>query len=459
MAEKKRVTTSSTPLNQYDALTQTGDSEPHSQSHHHNQAAYAQRLSQLSNLLTATQDLWQVVAFDCQQLPWQQRFPLLADTVANIADENIDALDNAPDTLLALLLPSLEQDMQASPQANITDLLPLLGAKMNQSLATQADVSLDDAGLSHFSAHIKGRKWQQITAFTAQVFSHDDSQLPILEWCAGKGHLGRLIAKTQDRKVTSLEWQQALCQQGQTFADKWQLAQQFVCADAFADLAQDHNALPIKQPQHAVALHACGDLHVRLIRLASEVGTEKLSISPCCYHLIQSHEYQPLSASAKAAHFQLSRHDLQLPLQQSVIANDRQNALRKQEVMWRLGFDNLQRVIRQCDEYLPVPTIKQSQLSGSFEGFCRWAATQKQLVLPDNVIYDDYLQQGKIRQKLTQRIDLVRHLFRQAIEQWLLLDRVCYLIEHQYHVKLTDFCANEITPRNALIHAEKIHLV
>ena len=455
MAEQNQVTAPSAPLNKNAALAQAGESEQHS----HSQAAYAQRLSQLSNLLTATKDLWQVVAFDCDQFPWQQRFPILANTVAQIADEDIDALDNDSQRLLAVLLPSLEQDMQALPESNIAHLLPLLGAKMNQHLAVKTELPINDAGLSHFSAHIKGRKWQQITAFTAQVFNHDDSQTPVLEWCAGKGHLGRLIAKTQHRNVTSLEWQQALCQQGQAFANKWQLAQQFVCADAFADLTQDDSPSPIKQAQHAVALHACGDLHVRLLRLASEVGTEKLSISPCCYHLIQSHFYQPLSASANAAGLPLSRHDLQLPLQQSVIASERQNALRKQEVMWRLGFDNLQRVIRQCDEYLPVPTIKQSQLSGSFEGFCRWAATQKQLVLPDNVIYDDYLQQGKIRQKLTQRIDLVRHLFRQAIEQWLLLDRVCYLIEHHYHVKLTDFCANEITPRNALIHAEKIHLV
>ena len=453
MAEHHQVAAPNIPLDQYTALAHTGGSEQHSQ------ASYAQRLCQLSNLLTATQDLWQVVAFDCDQFPWQQRFPLLAEKVAQLADEDIDALDNDSSRLLAELVPSLEQDMQALSDSHIAGLLPLLGAKMNQHLATAAEVPIDDAGLSHFSAHIKGRKWQQITAFTAQVFNHDDSQLPVLEWCAGKGHLGRLIAKTQHRNVTSLEWQQTLCHQGQTFADKWQLAQQFVCADAFADLTQDHTASPIKQFQHAVALHACGDLHVRLLRLASMTGTEKLSISPCCYHLIQSRFYHPLSAGAKAARFQLSRHDLQLPLQQSVIASERQNALRKQEIMWRLGFDSLQRAVRQCDEYLPVPTIKQSQLSGSFKDFCRWAAMEKQLVLPDDVIYDDYLQQGRIRQKLTQRIDLVRHLFRQALEQWLLLDRVCFLIEQDYHVKLTEFCSTKITPRNALIHAEKIHLV
>ncbi|WP_413700062.1 hypothetical protein ACLKMH_22685 [Psychromonas sp. KJ10-10] len=37
---------------------------------------------------------------------------------------------------------------------------------------------------------IKGRKWSQITAFAEQI----NTLNPIVEWCAGKGHLGRLIS-------------------------------------------------------------------------------------------------------------------------------------------------------------------------------------------------------------------------------------------------------------------------
>jgi cysteine sulfinate desulfinase/cysteine desulfurase-like protein len=66
-----------------------------------------------------------------------------------------------------------------------------------------------------------------------------------------------------------------------------------------------------------------------------------------------------------------------------------------------------------------------------------------------------YLHRGIERQRLTKRIDLVAHLFRRALEHWLLLDRVCFLQEQGYQVTLTEFCANSVTPRNALIQAIK----
>ncbi|MGP1782726.1 methyltransferase, partial [Shewanella frigidimarina] len=69
--------------------------------------------------------------------------------------------------------------------------------------------------------------------------------------------------------------------------------------------------------------------------------------------------------------------------------------------------------------------------------------------------WQEYLVIGELRQRLTRRIDLVAHLFRALVEQWLLLDRVCFLEEQGYRVTLSEFCSNSITPRNALIHAFK----
>ncbi|MGL4894854.1 MAG: methyltransferase, partial [Shewanella sp.] len=149
----------------------------------------------------------------------------------------------------------------------------------------------------------------------------------------------------------------------------------------------------------------------------------------------------------------LSRHDLQLPLQQSVIASPKQQALRHQEIAWRLGFDALQRQCRGRDHYLPIPSIKQSQLSGSFKDFCLWAGAQKSVDLPHQLDWDAWLALGLQRQRLTRRIDLVAHLFRRVLEQWLILDRVCFLQEQGYLVEVVEFCANSVTPRNALILA------
>ncbi|GIU24563.1 methyltransferase [Shewanella schlegeliana] len=404
-------------------------------------------------MLTQSQPLWRSRSFECEQLPWSDAFPNLAATVWQLSDDSLEQIDACQNNLNEALLPALAADLDAQglqwPLALLS--LSAIGeSAKNEAVPESASespmlLSLEDE--PHFSAHIKGRKWQQINAFVAKLPRDNTS---VLEWCAGKGHLGRLIAKAHQREVVSLEWQQSLCDAGELFAAKWKLPQTFICADAFAGQSEQ-----LHTEQLAVALHACGDLHVTLLKHASHAGTKQLVISPCCYHLIQAKHYLPLSSVAKASALILSRADLQLPLQQSVIANDKHKAYRLQEMAWRLGFDALQRKVRGCDEYLPVPAIKQSQLNASFEDFCHWAADAKGVSLPLNIDWQEYLLIGEQRQRLTRRIDLVAHLFRALLEQWLLLDRVCFLEEQGYRVKLSEFCSNSITPRNALIHAFK----
>ncbi|MFB2752203.1 methyltransferase [Shewanella xiamenensis] len=432
---------------------------------------------QLDKLLEQSRALWQVRAFEAKALPWAAQFPRLATTLWALDDAVLDTLDAEQSVLVDALSPALKQDLAALGLDWDLSLLTLsfaelsLGSDIDSDIGSDidSDISSNDietatspcidlTELAHFSAHIKGRKWEQITAFVQHL---PDAGLPVLEWCAGKGHLGRLIARARGVDVLSLEWQAMLCEEGQAFADKWQLSQRFICADAFAiqDNAHEntaHQTNPFRAQQQAVALHACGDLHVRLLQLAAAAGTQALAISPCCYHLIQANQYQGLSTLAKHSALRLSRHDLQLPLQQSVIANPKQQALRHQEIAWRLGFDALQRSCRGIDAYLPLPAIKQSQLSGEFAEFCHWAAAQKAVTLDADCDFDAWLEIGKQRQRLTRRIDLAAHLFRRALELWLILDRCCFLQESGYRVTLREFCANSVTPRNALILAQKL---
>ncbi|WP_299788784.1 methyltransferase [uncultured Shewanella sp.] len=397
----------------------------------------------LNSLLLQSRDLWQVRAFDCTSLPWADKFPHLAESVWAIPDKAIDDLDRVQSELIAVLQPALTQDLSDAGREWDLSLLNISAPMCDKPAADL----LPTKALSHFSAGIKGRKFEQISAFTAQLTRCDSE---VLEWCAGKGHLGRLIAKVHNRPVVSLEWQQSLCDAGSAFARQWHLPQRFICGDAFeAKLSQ------LKAEQQAVALHACGDLHVRLLQLASAAGTKNIAFSPCCYHLIRAKEYEGLSVGGRNSQLTLSRHDLQLPLQQSTIAGSKQQQLRHKEIAWRLGFDSLQREARGQDRYLPIPSVKQSQLSGDFSDFCLWAAQTKLVNLPDRVDFGYFEQLGLTRQRLTRRVDLVAHLFRSVLEHWLLLDRVCFLEEQGYSVTLNHFCSERVTPRNALIQAKK----
>ncbi len=425
------------------------------------QSSYQEQFQALERLLVASRPLWQVQAFEAKALPWQALFPALAKAVWEIHDDGLDQLDSDSEALHWRLRPALEADLAAQGLTWSLDLLSEIvqGLPLHQE---RTSLKLDETELAHFSAHIKGRKWQQIVDFAScleaipekeqeAVQERAQESRELLEWCAGKGHLGRLLAKNFGHKVTSLEWQQNLCDAGQAFAQRWQLPQSFVCGDA---LAPETQAL-LEGKQQAVALHACGELHMALLRGVAQQATQKVAVAPCCYHLIQDKHYSPLSKLANGSELILTRHDLQLPLQRSVIANQQAQTLRLQEVAWRLGFDSLQRDVTGRNHYLPIPAIKQSQLRGSFTEFCLWAAEQKQVDLPDVWEADEYLQAGIHRQRLTRRIDLVAHLFREALEYWLLLDRVCFLQESGYQVKLGAFCDSQTTPRNALILADK----
>lgn len=81
-----------------------------------------------------------------------------------------------------------------------------------------------------------------------------------------KGYLGRILATQTDQPVTSFEYQQVLCDSGQQAANEHHWKMTFIQGDAF-----DSKAKAVFKPtQHAVALHACGDLHVRLMQYGSE---------------------------------------------------------------------------------------------------------------------------------------------------------------------------------------------
>ncbi len=191
-----------------------------------------------------------------------------------------------------------------------------------------------------------------------------------------------------------------------------------------------------------MALHACGELHTHLLERVAERGARGVTISPCCYHLIRTSHYRPLSAAANASELVLSKADFKLPLQETVTGGARIARLREQEVVWRLGFDCLQRQVRGVDEYLPVPNMQKSLLTGTFEAFCGWAAERKAIALPAGLDYPAWLEHGERRFGDVARMELVRHLFRRPLEIWLALDRALFCKSRAIGSKWGSFVPN-----------------
>ncbi|UBO72366.1 methyltransferase [Aeromonas rivuli] len=389
----------------------------------------AQRFERLDHLLTASRAWWQYQPYHHLTLAFAGQAPDLAALLNGLSLEEINGLDGDMGALATLLAPWIPG-----------------GAELHRlSELVRFEPEPIDCGKG-MALHMPGRKQAQIEAFTGCLPPH---QGPYLEWCAGKGHLGRLVSVHRSAEITSLELQGPLCEAGRILALRDGARMHFIEADAFAA----ESAALIAPEHHAMALHACGELHTHLLEGVVERGASGVSLSPCCYHLIRGNDYRPLSRAAKQSALQLTKADLRLPLQETVTSGARIARLRELEVVWRLGFDCLQRQVRGVDEYLPVPNIQKSLLSDSFEAFCRWAAERKGIVLPEAIHYDDLLGQGEARYGDVARMELVRHLFRRPLEIWLALDRALFLQEQGYRVEVGEFCAKPMTPRNILIRA------
>jgi len=220
------------------------------------------------------------------------------------------------------------------------------------------------------------------------------------------------------------------------------------------DVLGDEAKLKLHNQHHAIALHACGGLHVSLLEACVEKKAKRITLVPCCYHRFnQGDQFHPLSKEAKSSRLKLENDDLRNAVRQSNTASDKAVLQRKTLQSWRLGFDLLQREIRKVDEYLPVPSISPTILNGSFVQFCEYAATIKGLIIPEATNIDKYEALGKKRFIAFSRLELMRMTFRRALELWLVLDRVMYLQENGYKCSLTQFCSAGLTPRNILIDA------
>lgn len=382
----------------------------------------------LDAFLIEHQGLWKPRPFTHRQLAWESRHPELAHWLRQRSLDDAEASHNAPYDLPAPA-PFAQLAAQARQLSAVDKLptqpLPLARHRLN--------------------VDVPGRKWQQIEAFGAAL-SFAQAPTHWLDWCAGKGHLGRRLLQT-GQQLTCLEYDPALIAAGQALSDHHGLAAAHRLQDVMADLTLSAEHTP-------VALHACGDLHVRLLQLASAQGCKQLALAPCCYNRISAPAYQPLSEVGRASTLQLSIEDLGLPLSETVTAGRRVRQQRDTSMARRLGFDQLQRQLRGCDEYLPTPSLPTAWLSVPFADYCRALANLKGLSTgeQDWAALEAY---GWARLAEVRNLELVRGLFRRPLEIWLVLDRALFLTEQGYRVELGSFCDAALTPRNLMVLAER----
>lgn len=394
--------------------------------------ALLNRFQALDAFLLEHQGLWRPRPFQHLQLPWEARYPELVQWLRQRSLADAETAHNHPEQLDA---PAPFAQLAAQSRA----LAELAELPANELPAMRARLNVD----------VPGRKWQQIEAFAARL-QFDQSPAHWLDWCSGKGHLGRRLLQP-GQCLTCLEYDPALVASGEQLSRHHGLAASHVQQDVLADTV----AAQLAAGHSPVALHACGDLHVRLMQLASQAGCRQLAIAPCCYNRTSASQYQGLSTAGQASVLQLSLDDLGLPMSETVTAGARVRRQRDQSMAWRLGFDLLQRQLRGVDDYLPTPSLPSHWLDKPFAEYCRDLAALKEL--PTIGVQDWPALEAAGWQRLAQvrNLELLRGLFRRPLELWLVLDRALFLQQQGYQVRLGTFCPAHLTPRNLLLLAQR----
>jgi hypothetical protein len=297
---------------------------------------------------------------------------------------------------------------------------------------------------------IPGRKWEQIVCLSQVLDGQLKSGDRIVDWCGGKGHLGRTLGQTQDSPVLVLERQEHLCAAAQTLAIKQSVE---LTAQAMDVLS---NTVVLDRHDQLVGLHACGQLTDHLLKLAHKHDTRIAAVASCCYHATADGEFHGQSAHAKAAtHVPVNRHSLRLVTADEVVARPTLKRRREREHAFRLGLDLLIREATGEDIYFPLPSVPGKLIEQSFKAFCASLAKAHDLPLPASFSPSKAESAGWERSKYARGLGLVRALFRRPLELWLVLDRGLAVLEAGRTVQITEFCDRRVTPRNLLLLSKR----
>lgn len=391
-------------------------------------SAIARRLVQLDVMLRAHAELWRPQPYKCVPPAWCATRPRLACEMLNLDDTQVDLLTADQQALIAFVARTLPE------VAELTSSLDVSPASRHPRSPPSARYGVD----------VPGRKAAQIEAFVAALGA---PHAPVVEWCAGKGHLGRRLALDCGVAVESLDLDARLCEAGRALARRAGADRQhFVTVDVLSPFARGR-----LRGRHAVALHACGELHVALLRMATDEGAAALHLAPCCYHKSADATHAGLTGEGC---LEFTLEDLRLAVSDAVIAKPKEIQAGRLEAAWILGFRAMVGGEHLSMRLSGLRHVVKPRQAG-FRAFCERAAAHCGVSLSGGI---DWLQAERdaiALESRVRRLALPRFAFRRALELWLVFDRARYLEQHGYRVSVSAFCPRASSPRNLLIAAQR----
>ena len=300
------------------------------------------------------------------------------------------------------------------------------------------------AGTAYTARHVPARKWGQVLALCRATLALPHPPESYVDCCSGKGHLGRTLALATRTPTVLIENDAALCRRAATLAD---VASAPVRA-AHCDVLTPAFAKELAPRRTAIALHACGDLHLSVAAALRQGQLGAAAIAPCCYFRTTALPFRGLSKPGRASGLVLHRATLSFSTCGAVVSSPRRKARLARRHAWENGFRLWYEHRTGQTWSFPRQRIRPIELAGKFTDFCRQRAMQADIQLGSRATLEHYENEGWYRLRYSATLERLRQPFRRALETWLFLDRASWLTEAGLHVQAGTFCDRRLTPRN-----------
>jgi len=391
-------------------------------------------MAELTPWLRAHRHLWQPRPFLLGTVPWEASHPTLSRWLRGLSEAEVTALEaddhgliEAPEPLAALLAQA--RTLSAVPASPRRSLSPV-DVWRPASRATE-------------------RKRAQVQALVETLTAvWPEAPGLVVDWCAGKGHLGRSLSAVLGRPLLALERQRRLCTVGQILSAEAEIA----ATHLPLDVRQDASLPCVAWRQAAVVgLHACGSLGDGMIDFAVDQKADVIALAPCCYHFaVGPLPYRPRSVVGRSHDLALDESALRLPTYQQVRQAPSIGERRRRKMAWLLA---LQALVEETGSPARSPgRVYRGWMHDDLPTFVDRMAARAGLPLPARWDPEAIEALGWERSRQARALGLVRGVFRRPLELWLVLDKALALEGRGYEVALTTFCAPSLSPRNLLVH-------